>query len=168
MSEKLLKRMKELVQSQTTILPHTSFDRVIYQLDQYKELPTVYPAMILILSEFGCLYDVIYKETSQVLLDHLCVDIDATNTPLIEASILGIGNIMRTSRPMMREIVAFFMSRATITEGELIAMVYLFEQFKTVASTDLLEPIQRLCGILGGTRYPDEKRVLAAYLAGRF
>jgi hypothetical protein len=164
-SEKLMSRIRELVQTMAGPLPISAQHLVKYHFQMFVDSTLHSPAAMLLLSEFGCLHDDSFNDTTQVLLTNLTLDLDAFTWPIIEASILGIGNVLLNSRPMLKQIIEELTLNSGLSEGELSALVYLFEKLNNLSSAAITDLMERAKTIVTNSRHTVDKRLLAARLA---
>ncbi|KAJ3309526.1 hypothetical protein HDV04_005966 [Boothiomyces sp. JEL0838] len=167
-SKKLMERFKELVQSMVHTLPPSSREKVLYHLNMYTELPHLHGPMVLVLCEFGIVHDDIFEETAGALLANLSCELNTENKAVLEASIAGLANILDNSRAMANGVLDRITSNAVLAEGDLIAMVYLFEFLRNLSATQITMLVNNLCSLVSSNRHPQDKRVFAAHLAAEF
>ncbi|KAJ3318939.1 hypothetical protein HDV06_006928 [Boothiomyces sp. JEL0866] len=167
-SKKLMERFKELVQSMVHTLPQSSQEKVLYHLNMYSELPHLHGPMILVLCEFGILHDDLFEETAGRLLSNLSCDLNTDNKSVLEASIAGLANILDNSRAMANGVMEKITTNSILAEGDLIAMVYLFEFLRNLSATQITMLVANLCSLTSSSRHAQDKRIFAAHLAAEF
>ncbi|KAJ3269686.1 hypothetical protein HDV01_001114 [Terramyces sp. JEL0728] len=167
-SKKLMERFKELVQSMVHTLPQSSQEIVLYHLNMYAELPHLHGPMILVLAEFGILHDDLFEESAGKLLSNLSCELNTENKALLEASIAGLANILDHSRAMANGVLDRITTNTVLAEGDLIAMVYLFEFLRNLSATQITTLVANLCALTSSSRHTQDKRIFAAHLVAEF
>lgn len=89
-----MSRIKELIQTLTTLLPPTAQSRVKYHWRRYAQVPHLEAIMFLIRSEFGCLHEDNFEDTAKELILNLSRELIGSDINVIEACISGISNII--------------------------------------------------------------------------